>query len=78
MEKVWERAQNGDLDYFQCMSTSEIEGVLKAKDEDDRSVLHVAAAGGNSELVQLLSSKGHLDWINQSDDEVGRFEAYGE
>lgn len=72
MEKFWEKAQIGDVDYFKCLDATALEGVFKAKDEDDRSVLHVATAAGHAELVQLLSSKGQQEWLNQPDDEVGR------
>ena len=41
-----EKAAEGNLTYFSEFSTEELEGKLRHLDEDDRTLLHIAAAAG--------------------------------
>lgn len=62
-----EAAHKGDLAFFQALGDS-----LRptAKDEDGRSLLHVACTSGNVALVRFVAEKGGAACVNDQDDEV--------
>jgi hypothetical protein len=47
---VFEAASSGDTHYFTCLTPQEISKICSSRDDDERSVLHVAAACGHAEV----------------------------
>lgn len=72
MFEAAERARAGDLAYFQGLVPAELEFLIVGKDDDGRTLLHTAAAGGHAELLDLLAAKGAGKVVNKADDEVRR------
>lgn len=67
-----EAAHKGDLAYFEKLG----DGIRPtAKDEDGRSLLHVACTSGNVELVRFVAEKGGKACINEQDEEVSDLHA---
>ncbi|BBM99013.1 26S proteasome non-ATPase regulatory subunit 10 [Marchantia polymorpha subsp. ruderalis] len=70
-EAIWTAAEKGDRSFFDTLSEPQILKALTLKNEDGRSILHVAAAAGHSQVVSLLSDgvDAAVSGINAGDDE---------
>ena len=58
MERAAEAARPGDLLYFSSLPTDQLAPLIKQKDEDQRSLLHIAVGSGNLGLVQFFADHG--------------------
>jgi ankyrin repeat protein len=72
MYEAAEHARVGDVPYFEVIRRAELEFLVRAKDEDGRTLLHTAAAYGHLQLLQLLIQAGAGIVVNKTDDEVRR------
>ena len=54
-------ASNGDIDFFESLSNTDIERFRGERDEDGRTLLHSAAAGGHVRVSPRLDS--HDVWL---------------
>lgn len=70
MFEAAEHARDGDVAYFRALAPAELDSLVIAKDEDGRSLLHTAAAGGHLELLELLAGAGAARVASKADDEV--------
>lgn len=70
MEAAADAARRGDVLYFAGLPAEQVAPLLRQKDEDQRSLLHTAAASGSVELVQWLVDHGAAGVVNDADDEV--------
>jgi hypothetical protein len=71
MFEAAERAAAGDLTYFESERKAELGFLVWARDEDGRTLLHLAAANGHLQLLETLVAAGASKVLNKSDDEVG-------
>lgn len=74
MDKACEQAREGNMEYISSLAEPDLQRLVKAKDEDGRSLLHAAASGGNGAMVNFLIEKGAAPSVNQADDEARRFQ----
>ena len=73
MEAACEAARAGRIEYFQEQLDSEkLAQLAQRADEDNRTLLHNAAAGKNAMLFKLVL--GHTPSCNTSDDEVNHLQ----
>lgn len=70
MYEAAQHARAGDIDYFRNLAPQEIQVLIVGRDEDGRTLLHTAAAGGHTALVELLAEGGAGKVVNKQDDEV--------
>jgi ankyrin repeat protein len=69
-----EAAQEGNVEFFKALSNEELVKLIEKTDEDGRTALHLAVAGGHSQLVELLvNSEVGKRVANNADDEVLAF-----
>ena len=54
-------ASNGDIDFFESLSNTDIERFRGERDEDGRTLLHSAAAGGHVRVSPRFH--GHDVWL---------------
>ncbi|KAL3684402.1 hypothetical protein R1sor_002424 [Riccia sorocarpa] len=70
-EAIWEAAEKGDRSFFDELTEPQILRALSLRNEDGRSILHVAASNGQTEVVKLLSHgvDPSATGVNACDDE---------
>jgi 26S proteasome non-ATPase regulatory subunit 10 len=70
-EELFEAAGKGDIHVFKELTEPQLHQALSLKNEDERSLLHVAAAAGHAQVVQLLTDGVDLNssGINSGDEE---------
>lgn len=51
---AFEAATKGDQQFFASLSSSELSRVCQRRDDDERTVLHLAAAGGHANVSDLV------------------------
>ncbi|XP_054775822.1 uncharacterized protein LOC129284383 [Prosopis cineraria] len=67
---LFKAAENGDVSTFQPLSPVNLSDALVLRNEDERSLLHVAASSGHSQMVKILASaEGSAKVINSADEE---------
>lgn len=59
-EDLFEAAEKGDTSIFEVLSEEELRRSRTLRNEDDRSLLHVASASGYSEVRDLISGSRFL------------------
>lgn len=62
-------AASGNLAFFSALSDDAVGAAVRRRDEDGRTVLHAASAGGHSEVVDYLLQRGGKAVVNTADDE---------
>lgn len=65
-------AESGDVEFFKNLPAEELQALTRKRNEDGRTVVHLAAAAGNREILELLLKSlggGAKDIIDTSDDE---------
>lgn len=67
--EAFNRARQGDVAFFGSQPEATLRRWCVLKDDDDRSLLHVAAGSGNARLCQLLLENGAATVVNNADDE---------
>lgn len=74
MEKAAEAAREGNLHFFQGLDPADLQRMCKKTDEDGRSLLHSAAAGGNLPVLNfILEHDGASSNVNRKDEDVSHF-----
>ncbi|KAI9124788.1 hypothetical protein K1719_004115 [Acacia pycnantha] len=67
---LFKAAENGDVATFQSLSPENLSKALSLRNEDERSLLHVAASSGHTQVVKILASAvGSTKVINSADEE---------
>lgn len=56
-EDLFEAAEKGDTSIFEALPEEELRRARTLRNEDDRSLLHVAAASGHSKVRDLISRR---------------------
>ncbi len=69
IQEAAEQARQGNVTYFQQLPEQDLQRLISATDDDERSLLHNAVSGANMELVQYLLSLGAVNAVNQADEE---------
>lgn len=67
---TWQEARRGNLEFIGSLPQPELLRLLGKHDEDGRTLLHSAAAGGSSALVSYLLEHGAVSAVNRPDEEV--------
>lgn len=78
MFEAAQRAEVGDLPYFVSTRQSELTYLIAARDEDGRTLAHIAARNGHCELLEVLARAGAGKVVNKADDEVRQRGGEGE
>ncbi|KAL2652574.1 hypothetical protein R1flu_020702 [Riccia fluitans] len=70
-EAIWEGAEKGNRSFFDELTEPQILKALTLRNEDGRSILHVASSNGHFEVVKLLSHgvDPAVSGVNACDDE---------
>ncbi|KAI5678952.1 hypothetical protein M9H77_09902 [Catharanthus roseus] len=69
-EDLFRAAENGDVSFFKSLSDEQLHKALSLRNEDHRSLLHVAVSFARPEVVRLLSaSEPSVSGVNSVDDE---------
>lgn len=69
MEDAVTAVRNGDLSYFQGLSSDHLRFLITKKDEDGRTLFHSSSAVGNLNIMQILLDNGAASTITYTDDE---------
>lgn len=69
LERAADAARRADVSAFGSLSDSDLLAVLAGTDEDGRSILHAAAAGGSRPILEALLSRGAASRVNEADEE---------
>jgi 26S proteasome non-ATPase regulatory subunit 10 len=70
-EELFKAAEWGDSSLFMSLSEEQLSKSLNFRNEDGRSLLHVAASFGHSQIVKLLSSSDEAKTVINSKDDEG-------
>ncbi|KAJ4960573.1 hypothetical protein NE237_020483 [Protea cynaroides] len=69
-EDLFLAAEKGDSSIFNALSQEQLQRTPSLRNDDGRSLLHVAAASGHAEVVKILSAAdASISGINNTDDE---------
>lgn len=67
MERAAEAARAGDISYFISLDQAELRRLCSKRDDDGRSLLHSAVAGGRLDLLQYLLEYSSTETIDAVD-----------
>ncbi|KAK3421851.1 hypothetical protein EUGRSUZ_G02461 [Eucalyptus grandis] len=70
-EDLFKAAEGGDPAAFRALARDQLSKVLSLRNEDGRSLLHVAASAGHAEIVDILSDADQSTSVINSKDEEG-------
>ncbi|KAF2539806.1 hypothetical protein F2Q68_00020394 [Brassica cretica] len=70
-EELFKAAESGDSSVFMSLSPQQLAKSLSFRNEDGRSLLHVSASFGHSQIVKLLSSVDESKTVINSKDDEG-------
>lgn len=70
MFEAAQRAELGDLPYFIGTRRDELTYLVAGRDEEGRTLLHLAARNGHADLLDVLVRAGAGKVVNKADDEV--------
>ena len=70
LERALQAAQQGNFSFIESMAMSDLTQLLQKNDEDGRTLVHAAAAAGQTQLLVYLLSNGGEQCVNRCDDEV--------
>ncbi|VFQ92247.1 unnamed protein product [Cuscuta campestris] len=69
-DDLFKAAESGDSELFKSLSEDQLRKALALRNEDDRSLLHVAVSYGHAEVVNVLSAaESSINGINCGDEE---------
>lgn len=66
---LFKAAETGDSSTFESLSEDQLSKSLKLRNEDGRSLLHVAVSSSRTEAVKILSAVADESVVNSSDEE---------
>ncbi|GFY98412.1 ankyrin repeat family protein [Actinidia rufa] len=70
VEDLFNAAEKGDSSIFRALSQEQLLKALSLRNDDCRSLLHVAASSGHAEVVKMLSAADpSVSGINSTDEE---------
>ncbi|KAH0436592.1 hypothetical protein IEQ34_026374 [Dendrobium chrysotoxum] len=70
-EDLFKAAESGNASFIRNLSEDELRHALSLTNEDGRSLLHVAASAGRTEVVSFLAAASPSSGIVNSTDEDG-------
>ena len=71
MQSAAEACRKGDLEAIETLDQQgNLQNLISSTDEDERTLLHSAAASGTLQLLDFLVQKGAGQSVNAADDEV--------
>ena len=70
LERALQAAQQGNFSFIESISRADLTQLLQKSDEDGRTLVHAAAAAGQTQLLSYLLSSGGEQCVNRCDDEV--------
>ncbi|CAH1414200.1 unnamed protein product [Lactuca virosa] len=69
-DDLFRAADNGDVSFFKSLSQAQLLRCLALRNEDGRSLLHVAVSSARTEVVKILAAFDHsISGINSADEE---------
>ncbi|ONK64805.1 uncharacterized protein A4U43_C07F30130 [Asparagus officinalis] len=69
-KELFKSAEKGDASLFKSLTGDQLNNVRSLRNDDGRSLLHVAAASGQSEVVRIISDVDpSVSGINSKDEE---------
>lgn len=70
LERALQAAQQGNFSFIESISAVDLSQLLQKSDEDGRTLVHAAAAAGQTQLLLYLLNSGGQPCVNRCDDEV--------
>ena len=70
LERALQAAQQGNFSFIESISRADLTQLLQKSDEDGRTLVHAAAAAGQTQLLSYLLSSGGEQCVVRCDDEV--------